>query len=287
MCVKKPIDKYIQALILSLLVHLGLYLGLNYMQPFEYTEKTLPIEITYHSAQDQEQFVSDPKLGEIVKKLQSQAKFLSQFNRQVKEELIARKTGKTENRTSAGQARSAKKAKKTAKPKSQLKLNPEMPDGLQVGRIESSQLLGQEAAIGESSISEHIPNIKEGGFTSLNTKQFTFYTFFYRLGEQIRPRWTSYIRGFMSRLSPATIHKIGKSRRVTVVEVILDRKGYYLGHRILRSSGVKGLDMATVKAFKSAAPFLNPPDGLIEADNKVRLKYSFFIEWNPSYLATN
>ncbi|HMN69995.1 MAG TPA: hypothetical protein PKC28_15745, partial [Bdellovibrionales bacterium] len=56
----------------------------------------------------------------------------------------------------------------------------------------------RQVAIGQSSIAEFIPGIEEGAFTALNTDQFTYYTFFARMNEQVRNRWVSAVRAYMS-----------------------------------------------------------------------------------------
>jgi TonB family protein len=65
---------------------------------------------------------------------------------------------------------------------------------------------------------------------------------------------------------------------VTEVRVSLSKSGSLEKIVVTTPSGVSELDDEAVRAFKSAAPFPNPPDGLIQKDNMITFAFSFFFE---------
>jgi TonB family protein len=66
--------------------------------------------------------------------------------------------------------------------------------------------------------------------------------------------------------------------RVTQVLVTLDSKGELIKVDILSPSGVEALDAAAVEAFRAAAPFPNPPKGMVEPDGTIKIRWDFVLE---------
>jgi protein TonB len=238
--------------------------------------------------------VTDPDLGKIEKEARDQARLLSQLTRRVKEELVARNNGPTKNRPPGNDASSpaSKPSDKSASPKSRP-LEDLKPDGLVTARQgkkldlpadPSSPSVGRQVALGGSTNGEYLPFVKEGSFTSLNTDQFLYYTFFNRVNEQIRSRWVTAIREFSGTLSHADVLRLSKLQRETQIEVLLQPDGYLKGVVIGKPSGEPGLDQAAVIAFRKTAPFLNPPIEMKGEDGLVHLYYSFVIQWQPTFM---
>ena len=279
-----------QALIISVLVHLVLVLLLERTPPALDLNDRKPIEIEIvdkpNTARSQ-QFVTDTNTGEVIAKADSPARFVSKDTRRVREESIASLSGPTQNSKQKGN-------------KSDSKSRSRAEDLLRKENIDFRDLLPSKAesdiavkarsreqanpgivALLEkvSSISEYIPGVKNGHFTSLNTDQITYYTFFARINEQLRNRWTTNIRQASSLKSKSQLQQWGVQDRITELEIVLDKKGRFLKSRLFKASGVQDLDWAAIEAFRQSAPFTNPPQELIGDDGLVRLQYSFFVEW--------
>ena len=47
---------------------------------------------------------------------------------------------------------------------------------------------------------------------------------------------------------------------------------------MLTQSGVIDLDSAAVEAFREAAPFPNPPKGMVEGDGTIKIRWDFVLE---------
>lgn len=64
----------------------------------------------------------------------------------------------------------------------------------------------------------------------------------------------------------------------TVVSVTLDDRGEIRELRVTKSSGVESLDRAAVEAFRKAAPFSNPPDGIADSNGEIHFSFAFGLE---------
>jgi protein TonB len=58
----------------------------------------------------------------------------------------------------------------------------------------------------------------------------------------------------------------------------LDKRGILSKVQVLSSSGARDLDEAAVEAFQAAAPFPNPPAGIVEKDGMIRIRWDFVLE---------
>lgn len=131
-----------------------------------------------------------------------------------------------------------------------------------------------ERALGGGSV-DHLEDIENGDQTALNSTRFIYATFFNRLKRQVAQNW-----------DPATVYRrrdptgtvFGFKTRVTEVRVSLSRKGELTKILVTTPSGVVELDDEAVRAFKSAGPFPNPPDGLVQKDNQITFAFSFYFE---------
>lgn len=206
------------------------------------------------------------KKPEDVDNLKDAADMLSQFTKRVKKQIRAQKDGPTVN--------AAPKASKVAA------LQQRQNDDEGIGRPRENSI--RNVAIGQSS-SEFIPGIEEGSFTALNTDQLTYYTFYERMHGQVRPRWVNNVRNFVARQSPEQLNVLARYNRTTRFEIVLGPDGSFFSSLIHRSSGDKELDRITVQAFRDAAPFPNPPRGMIENDGMIHLYYEFTIYFRPSF----
>lgn len=279
-------DKSFEGLLFSIAIHalfVVLFLNMpapNFSSGSDKTEITI-LEPTPAPKSKAKAFVTETeKKDPELKDLQSAADYLSQFAKRVKKQIVARNNGETRN----------------SQP-SVIPLRPKPTPGKRVAGMETQDNARREegiglpapggntamrqVAIGPSSISEYIPGVQQGEFTALNTDQFTYYSFFARINEQIRNRWVAGIRNYVGSLSQSDQEKLAKGDRQTVVEIILTSDGEYHSSVLQHSSGDRTLDQTTVDAFRAAAPFLNPPRGMVEEDGFIHLRYAFVVQFRP------
>ena len=73
--------------------------------------------------------------------------------------------------------------------------------------------------------------------------------------------------------------------RGTEVRVSLSRRGDLEKILVTTPSGVVELDDEAIRAFRSAGPFPNPPDGLIQKDNLITFAFSFYFEIGQPHIS--
>lgn len=221
---------------------------------------------------------------------QSQTNLTSKSYQRVEEQSIAKQTGKTENRST----------KKRISPELLPPLSGKQEDGKGlldkktdiVGKEKPNQILDQVKKeevydnlfekLGTSKIQDRVyDDIKYGNFTALNTNRNQFFSFYERIDEQIRIRWYENIEQQIANLQALKPnHRFPKREWLSQIELILNPKGEIINSYVSRSSGEAHWDMAAMQALKNSAPFINPPEEMIESDGNIRLKYSFSLSLN-------
>ncbi len=125
---------------------------------------------------------------------------------------------------------------------------------------------------------DYLRDVATGLETLLSTREFVYYSYYARIREQIRQHWEPGVREtvrliYRSGRSPASARD-----RITQVVVTLDHQGFLIKVEVISPSGVKELDDIAIEAFRSAAPFPNPPQGLVESDGTIKIRWDFVLE---------
>ncbi len=124
-------------------------------------------------------------------------------------------------------------------------------------------------------MNDRLEDVPEGEETWLNTKSFKYATFYNRVKREVAKRWRP--ANAQARFDPThAIH--GYQNRYTVVFITLDDKGNLQDAEVSRSSGVGFLDEEALSAVLKAAPFPNPPPGIVESDGKIKFPFGFYFE---------
>jgi TonB family protein len=131
-----------------------------------------------------------------------------------------------------------------------------------------------ERTLGGGSV-DHLEDVDSGDETALTAKRFVYASFFNRLKRQVAQHWDP-VSVWRRRDPTGTVY--GFKTRVTDVRVSLSRKGELAKILVTTPSGVIELDNEAIRAFRSAGPFPNPPDGLIQKDNLITFGFSFHFE---------
>jgi TonB family protein len=284
--------KLFQYVILSVFTHVLIYSFLSFLPAPPPSLSTQTIDILYldkkESDAQKKQFVTAPdeqkKLIDKLKQLEQKAKFLSREVRRVEKEQVAAQSGLTKN-SIPSKNRYEREPTDDMKPQNEPTQRPPLTGPGTLATRAKNELIERNARLSESTISEYIPEVKVGGFTSLNTDQFLFYTFYARINEQLRSRWVQNLRNFMQTGSPVLIERLAREPQITEVEVVLDANGRYLKSIIHRNAGDRFLDDSAIQAFVQAAPFNNPPSEIVGPDGNIRLHYAFYVELRPRYMA--
>lgn len=135
----------------------------------------------------------------------------------------------------------------------------------------SPELLQRAIGAGPGSM-DYLKNIDDGDMTALNAKKDMHAPFFNRVKRAVAQEWhpdTVYLQHDPSG------NVYGVKDRVTVLRVHLQPDGKLASSEVLQSSGVDFLDDEAISAFKKAAPFINPPKTLVEADGQIHFTFGF------------
>lgn len=139
---------------------------------------------------------------------------------------------------------------------------------------------GSLAKISGSPSNDYVEGVPEGDGTFLNTKEFKYATFFYRVRDSVASFWVDLASSEYRRRDP-TGNIYGVRDRATLLKVQLNRDGGLADVRVEQSSGVDFLDHVAVEAFRKAEPFPNPPAGIADEDGNIRFNFQFVVTMRP------
>lgn len=220
------------------------------------------------------------------------AKYLSQFDQKVVKETKAKNTGKFNNQAAQGLIKKgaqtnlsekdhAEKKEKGSKlsPTGDLafqdKFSPKM-DWTDLAK--KNQDRGVEVPGDISKTSDYLKDKEEGPQTLLSTREFVYYTYFNRIKSQIQQQWEPRIKGKISKMFSQGRTIASSKDRITKLLIVLNAKGTLVKVQVVNESGIEDLDDAAIEAFKAAAPFPNPPAGIVEKDGKIKIQWDFVLE---------
>lgn len=234
------------------------------------------------------------------------AKYLSQFDQKVVRETRALKSGKFANTGGKGAAAAPAQAKpetpsdteksqETLATKSDIKtfqggdlavtpktglaaFNPSfrklpvVPDPTAAPNETSGD--GREI----SATDDHLKDVPSGLDTMLSTREFLYYSYYNRIKSQLRQHWEPKIKEKFTKIVRQGRTIASEGDKITRVIIILDDRGTLIHVQVVGRSGITDLDDAAVEAFRAAAPFPNPPKGIVEADGTIKIRWDFVLE---------
>lgn len=209
------------------------------------------------------------------------ARYESDRNRTVEKEMRARQTNVIPNQAGNPQGKSDRE--KSAQKKTPLKnlslaqlsnFRNLPPPGPTREEQEAAHRRGGPGDTGDQALNDD--QLPEGAENMLNTVESIYYSFYSRIYEQIGPLWQSHVRESLYR------NKIGEGSFMTRAEVIFDSEGNCVDTRIVESSGHEFLDRAVIDSWKKIPRFPNPPRGLIQADGRIHMGWSFLVRIDQS-----
>lgn len=271
---------------LSIFIHLIIAGGISFKKdPFK--NKKNEVEITILEAP---RTTTPEKLKQIVEQNQKSLNdetpekeaYLSQFNQRVNKETQAQKTGKFNNSNGQnGQQQELQTQKQTQKNVKKLNPNKFSLNSL-VPKLkidpESAKKKYQGQAGQESQTDDYLKDINPGIETVLNTREFLYYSYYSRIKEKIRQHWGHRVREKVNKLFQSGRSLASTNDHITKIVIVLNKEGILEKVLVRSASGIHDLDEAAIEAFKAAAPFPNPPKGMVEKDGKIRINWDFILE---------
>jgi TonB family protein len=123
---------------------------------------------------------------------------------------------------------------------------------------------------------DYLKDVDDGEETLLNTKRWKYASFFNRVKHAVQQYYNP---ENAYRLRDPTGQIYGRKNRLTILKVSLEPDGALRDVLIEHPCGIDFLDDEAVKAFKEAAPFPNPPVGLVDAQsNLITFRFGFYFE---------
>lgn len=134
-------------------------------------------------------------------------------------------------------------------------------------------------APGDASMTnDNLDNVDNGLITQLNTKEYKYYGYYHRIKLQLNQWWQPKVKEKVTKLMSQGRTIASQENKVTKLIIILNQQGTLVKVQVLSESGVRDLDDAAVDAFRQAAPFPNPPKGMVENDGTIKIRWDFVVE---------
>lgn len=130
----------------------------------------------------------------------------------------------------------------------------------------------------ESTTNDNIKNADNDLMTRLNTKEYKYYGYYSRIKSQLNQWWVPKVQQKFTNMLRQGRTIASEENKVTKLVIILNGAGNLVRVQVLGASGVRDLDDAAIEAFRQAAPFPNPPKGMIDADGTVKIRWDCVVE---------
>jgi len=234
---------------------------------------------------DRDQIVD--QLKKINDELDQKTRFLSAHNQKVIEQTRASKSGKFSNSAKSGKQHEGRKDGA----KDSTTLADTAAKEAEAGDVKNLRQLAPKFSLNPgpqnnpndetgdpSQTDDYLKDVKTGMQTLLSTREFVYYSYYSRIKDALRQHWEPTVREKVKIIYRGGRDLASSKDRVTQVLVTLDSRGELIKVEVLTQSGVEALDDAAVQSFREAAPFPNPPKGMVEADGTIKIRWDFVLE---------
>ena len=212
--------------------------------------------------------------------------FLSKNNQTVTKQTVAKEKGEFKNtktkKAAAQPAQVAQKATPTPPDKAHRleKFNPlsDVSNSFKEKSLNTMKGSTPSSSATTSQTQDYLKDVDYGVETILSTKEFKYYTYFNRIRRQLSQHWEPKVRDKLTKMFRQGRTIASTQDRTTKLLIILNPEGVLVNVQLVSDSGVKDLDEAAVESFRSAAPFPNPPKGIIDSDGTVKIRWDFILE---------
>lgn len=130
----------------------------------------------------------------------------------------------------------------------------------------------------DSMTNDNLAKIEDDLMTRLNTKEYKYYGYYNRIKTQLNQWWVPKVQQKFTRMLSQGRTIASEENKITKLIIILNDSGHLVKVQVLAESGIKDLDDAAIEAFRSAAPFPNPPKGMIDSDGTVKIRWDCVVE---------
>jgi TonB family protein len=215
--------------------------------------------------------------------------FLSAKDQTVLKQTVAKERGEFRNAKDKKSVDANKNAgSKTQRVFAKNKPKPSVHDLLGTSPTAQLQRQEEQSQSGDGSLgpsgseasrtADYLKDLEAGHETILNTREFKYYTYYSRIRKQLSQYWEPSVKEKLNRLFTQGRRIASDQDHITKLLIVLNSNGGLLRVQVLGESGVEDLDQAATEAFRAAAPFPNPPKGIVEDDGTVKIRWDFVLE---------
>ncbi len=286
------------SLLLSLALHLGfsafLFLQKYFLPQVQQRQNIVEIDLRTAPIPEKEpqRQIVDQNEQAINQDIDPKAKYLSKNNQKVVRQSVAKNHGQFQNMKnqrvppeqspiSPPETPPAEKFKKFLPHfdvVESINENKKRQEAVAKNQPQKESRPAQEPGAEVSQTLDYIKDLDPGVETLLSTREFKYYTFYNRVRTQLNEYWTPKVREKVKQLFQEGRTIASSADRITKCLVTLDKGGQLVKVQIIGQSGVQDLDEAAVEAFRAAAPFPNPPSGMVDEDGTIRIRWDFILE---------
>ncbi len=125
---------------------------------------------------------------------------------------------------------------------------------------------------------DYLKDVVASSETLLKTREFVYYSYYNRIKKQLRQHWEPRIKEKIVKIIRQGRRLASVNDKITRLVITLDESGELVRIQVRDASGYNDLDDAAIEAFRSAAPFPNPPDGIVDGSGHIELNWDFVLE---------
>lgn len=226
--------------------------------------------------------------------IQKESSYLSEFNNSTERETKAKRIGSF-NKAGKGNAEIDTKAQKAQKKKitktknkvkkkkkgskisfADFKFTEQTKELKQQVAQVKGQKNGDANSRGLAQSNDYLEEVPLGDMTQLNTKEFKYYGFYFRIKQKLEQYWGKSLKEKLSNIHRRKGRFPASEKHITALKVIMDSKGNIVRVHLKSSSGVQELDEAAIESFNNAGPFPNPPKGMIK-NGRASVEWGFAV----------
>lgn len=137
---------------------------------------------------------------------------------------------------------------------------------------------GRNTASDSASTNDRLEGVSDDLITQLNTREYKYAVYYHRIKNQLNQWWVPKVQEKFTKMLHQGRMIASEENKVTKLIIVLNNQGNLVNVQVLAESGVRDLDDAAIEAFRSAAPFPNPPKGMIESDGTVKIRWDCVVE---------
>lgn len=124
---------------------------------------------------------------------------------------------------------------------------------------------------------DFIEDLPLGDMTKLNTMEYKYYGFYYRIRQKLEQYWGDSLRKQARKMWKRGRSIASNENKITALTITIDKKGNITDVRVKSTSGINELDDAAIESFNKAGPFPNPPSGLVKHGH-AKIEWGFVVK---------